>query len=219
MTLRTELELHEALPRSRFAEVHRRTVDLPLDRVWPAALSVTAHEIRTLGPLLALRGLPRTLLGKRAVSATDPLPLLDVFQREGFVLLRRDPQPIEGRALVLFGAAGRFWSPIGNAPLPFDGPDAFLDFDRPDHAVTVCRLEAVADGPRTRIETETLVAGTDRAAEAKFAPYWALIRLPSGLIRRSWLAAIDRRAHRHAAATAGGDRPVLATDEGPTLRA
>ena len=191
-----DLELDHALPRPRFAELHRRTIDLPIDRVWPAALSVTAHEIRTLGPLMALRGLPRTLLGKRAVSAGDPLPLLDVFQREAFVLLRRDAEPLGGRAVVLFGAAGRFWSPTGNSPLNFEGPQAFLDFDRPDHAVTVCRLEACADGDRTRIETETLVAGTDRAAEAKFAPYWALIRLPSGLIRRSWLAAIDRRAHR-----------------------
>lgn len=193
-TLLTDLELDHALPRPRFAEVHRRTVDLPIDQVWPAALSVTAQEIRTLGPLMALRGLPRTLLGRRAVSAADPLPLLDVFQREGFVLLRRDEQPVDGRAVVLFGAAGRFWSPTGNSPLAFDGPQAFLEFDRPDHAVTVCRLEAVADGERTRIETETLVGGTDRVAEAKFAPYWALIRLPSGLIRRSWLAAIDRRA-------------------------
>lgn len=194
--LLTDLELDQALPRARFAEVHRRTVDLPIDRVWPAALSVTAQEIRTLGPLMALRGLPRTLLGKRAVSTADPLPLLDVFQREGFVLLRRDERPVDGRALVLFGAAGRFWSPAGNSPRTFDGPQAFLDFDRPDHAVTVARLEATAVGGRTRIETETLVAGTDRAAEMKFAPYWALIRLPSGLIRRSWLAAIDRRAHR-----------------------
>jgi len=48
----------------------------------------------------------------------------------------------------------------------------------------------------TRIETETLVAGTDQASTRRFRPYWALIRLPSGLIRRSWLAAIDRRACR-----------------------
>lgn len=44
--------------------------------------------------------------------------------------------------------------------------------------------------------TETRVEGTDKASNAKFAPYWALIRLPSGLIRRCWLAAIERRASR-----------------------
>lgn len=35
---------------------------------------------------------------------------------------------------------------------------------------------------------------TDDAARRAFALYWLLIRGPSGLIRRSWLAAIDRRA-------------------------
>ena len=65
----------------------------------------------------------------------------------------------------------------------------------PGHAKVIARLDAIdlGDGT-TRIETETLVAGTDPASTRRFRPYWALIRLPSGLIRRSWLAAIDRRA-------------------------
>ena len=39
----------------------------------------------------------------------------------------------------------------------------------------------------TELLAETRVWGTDRASTFKFAPYWALIR-------RSWLAAIERRA-------------------------
>jgi hypothetical protein len=61
----------------------------------------------------------------------------------------------------------------------------------------VARLDAIDLGNgTTRIETETLVAGTDELSTRRFRPYWALIRLPSGLIRRSWLAAIERRACR-----------------------
>lgn len=89
-------------------------------------------------------------------------------------------------------------APIGDVwPHCLADADAFIDFDEPGNARTVARPQAVdlGDGT-TRIETETLVAGTDLASTRRFRPYWALIRLPSGLIRRSWLAAIDRRACR-----------------------
>lgn len=57
--------------------------------------------------------------------------------------------------------------------------------------------EALPGAPfRELHRRETVVVGTDRASTRRFAPYWAFIRLPSGLIRRSWLAAIDRRVAR-----------------------
>ena len=95
------------------------------------------------------------------------------------------------------GGAGRFWSVRNDSSITFPDGDAFVEFDEPGYAKTVARLDAVdlGDGT-TRIETETLVAGTDLASTRRFRPYWALIRLPSGLIRRSWLAAIERRACR-----------------------
>jgi hypothetical protein len=46
----------------------------------------------------------------------------------------------------------------------------------------------------TVVTTETRVVGTDSRARRAFGAYWLIIRGPSGLIRRSWLAAIDRRA-------------------------
>lgn len=180
-----------------FRERHRRVVAGPIEKVWPQCLDVTAREVRTLGPLLALRGLPASIVRRRAPSATARRPLLDVFADEGFVALHRDDEPRDGRASVVFGAAGRFWSPSANAPIPFDDAEQFVSFDKPGFARTVAHLDAIdlGDGT-TRVETETRVAGTDSASTRKFAPYWALIRLPSGLIRRSWLAAIDRRTQR-----------------------
>jgi len=42
------------------------------------------------------------------------------------------------------------------------------------------------------------VACTDASSARRFARYWWLIRPASGAIRRRWLAAIKRRAERHA---------------------
>lgn len=194
------LDLDSVLPAARFTEVHRRTISAPIDVVWPAALAVTPREVRTLGPLLAMRQLPK-LFRRRTVESTNASQadrsLLEVFEDGGFVMLRKDTSPADGRAAVVFGGAGKFWSPTNNDALTFSGPADFLAFDEPGHAVTAALLEAQDNGDgTTTLITETRVDGTDAAAAAKFAPYWALIRLPSGLIRRSWLAAADRRACR-----------------------
>ena len=185
----------EIVPAAPYRELHRRLVAAPVEDVWPHCLDVSAREVRTLGPLMALRSLPALITRKGARSASAPRALLDVFTDEGFVLLRRDPVPRNGRASIVFGGAGRFWSVRNDATIAFPDGDAFIDFDEPGHAKTIARLDAIdlGDGT-TRLETETLVAGTDPASTRRFRPYWALIRLPSGLIRRSWLAAIDRRA-------------------------
>jgi len=187
----------EILPAAPYRELHRRLVAAPIEDVWPHCLDVSAREVRTLGPLMALRSLPALITGKGAHSASVPRALLDVFTDEGFVLLHRDSAPLYGRASIVFGGAGQFWSARNSAPIAFSDGDAFVDFDEPGHAKVITRLDAIdlGDGT-TRIKTETLVAGTDPASTRRFGPYWALIRLPSGLIRRSWLAAIDRRVRR-----------------------
>ena len=198
MSTSTGLPLfEEILPAAPYRELHQRVVAAPIADVWPHCLAVSAREIRTLGPLLALRSLPSRIMKNEVASVSATRPLLEVFTDGGFVLLRRDAAPCDGRASIVFGGAGRFWSVRNDASITFADGDAFLDFDEPGNAKTVARLDAIdlGDGT-TRIETETLVAGTDRASTRKFRPYWALIRLPSGLIRRSWLAAIDRRACR-----------------------
>jgi hypothetical protein len=58
------------------------------------------------------------------------------------------------------------------------------------------RLDPIVGGRATRLSTETRVACTDPTSGRRFARYWRLIRAASGVIRRSWLAAIKRRAER-----------------------
>ena len=187
----------EIVPSAPYRELHQRVVAAPIEDVWPHCLDVSAQEIRTFGPLIALRRLPATIMGKRGEWESGPRTLLDMFTDEGFVFLRRDLEPCDGRASIVFGGAGRFWSARNNAPIVFGDPEEFVNFAEPGNAKLVARLDAIDLGNgTTRIETETLAAGTDQLSNRKFGRYWALIRLPSGLIRRSWLSAIDRRACR-----------------------
>lgn len=191
------IELDDVTPTAPFAERHSRTIDRPIEEVWPAALGVTAREVRTLGPLMGLRSLPKMLLGKRTELSEGRGTLLDEFVGSGFVLVRQDAAPIDGRAVVLFGAAGKFWSVAHNAPRSFASAGEFVDFDEAGWAKTVATLEArdLGNG-RTEVSTVTRVVGTDDASTKRFRPYWTLIRPFSGLIRISWLAAIERRANR-----------------------
>lgn len=187
-------EFDNTLPAAPFRELHSRTIAAPIADVWSSFLELPADHIRLLSPMFALRSLPARLKRGRAVAPGGSRPALELFADEGFVTLRRDEVPSDGHAILIFGAAGKFWAPAHNGPIHFDSPDAFLDFDEPGNAKTVARFEAWSDGEQTRFETETVVDVTDPASRRKFAAYWTVIRGPSGLLRRSWLAAIDRDA-------------------------
>lgn len=187
------LDFDSLLPNAPFGELHSRLIDAPIEDVWESFLELTGNEIRLLKPLFTLRGLPALMTGKRGPMPTGDRAALELFEDEGFVMLRRDEHPVDGRALVIFGTAGRFWSPAHNPPRTFDSTEDFLQFDEPGNAKTVARFEAWEEDGRTRLETETVVAVTDPASKKKFAAYWTIIRGPSGLLRRSWLAGVDRR--------------------------
>lgn len=191
-----QLEFERLLPNAPFGETHSRMIDQPVDKVWDSLLATTGNDIKLLEPLFRLRNLPAKLLGKTLPESEGGRPIHDLFADEGFVTLRRDERPVDGHAVYIFGAAGKFWSPAHNNPMTFESPQAFIEFDEPGYAKTVARFEVYAVGDRTFVETETVVAGNDEASTRKFRPYWMLIRGPSGLLRRSWLAGIDRRANQ-----------------------
>ena len=178
-----------------FSERHHRTVPAPAEAVWTAATKVTSAEIRLLTPLMTVRSLPQVLSGRRRKSLTaDGAPFLEVFEEEGFIELHRDPRVTGGRAVAIYGAAGRFWSPTHNSPVPLDDARAFAQHEDAGTVKVAFSLEVVESGTSTLVTTETRIVGTDSAARRVFGRYWLIIRGPSGLIRRSWLAAIERRA-------------------------
>jgi hypothetical protein len=184
--------LDEILPRYDFHEVHDTLVPVQPERAYAAVKGVSAREIRLLGPLMSVRRLPATLTRRRAVGFEGPGTVLEAAFRAGFVLLDERP----GEELVA-GAVGRFWSLTGNQPLrAVRTREDFVAFAQPGYAKVAINFLVTAVEQGSRIETATRIAGTDSRATAKFGIYWAVIRLPSGAIRRSWLRAIGQRAGR-----------------------
>jgi hypothetical protein len=97
----------------------------------------------------------------------------------GFRLMAETPEHE-----LLLGITGRFWE-LRAGPHPQPDPGAAvgaMDF----------RLEEVPGG--ILVSTETRVAIEDPASRRRFAVYWFVIRIGSGLIRRDLLRAVRRRA-------------------------
>ena len=84
---------------------------------------------------------------------------------------------------------GRFWKLSGGLR-KVEGREHFSSFDEPGYAKVAFNFR-LEDG---ELSTETRIAGTDAHARRRFGLYWLLIRPGSGLIRREWLRAIEKRA-------------------------
>ena len=150
-----------------------------------AVREVTAREVPLLVVLMALRTLPAVLLGRRRVPAG---PLLDSLHKGGFVTLRDDPDQL------VLGVIGRFWRPTGDVR-PIRAAE-FTGFAEPGLAKAAVDFRVEPEGARTRVTTETRIAGTDDHARRTFVRYWRVIHLGSAAIRVAWLRAIRRRAER-----------------------
>ena len=180
--------LDELLPRFDASEVHEVSIAAQPTVVFAAVKQVTVREVRLLRPLEALRGLPSLLTGRPAFRPTRSAPVLDAFT-VGVVPLGERPG-----AEIAAGAVGRFWRLAGNEPAAVRTREDFLSFADPGYAKAVIGFLVRPERGGSRLITETRVAGTSPEATQAMLRYWRVIRLGSGAIRRSWLAAIRRRA-------------------------
>jgi hypothetical protein len=183
------LILEEVLPRYEASEAHDVWVPAPPDVAFAAVRELTVREVRLLLPLMALRGLPRILARRRRFRPPRTATVFDAFFRIGFVPLGERPG-----AEIAVGAVGRFWRLAGNEPVVVSSREEFVAFAEPGYAKAAIGFSVSPERGGTRITTETRVAGTSPDATRAFRRYWFVIRLGSGAIRRSWLAAIRRRA-------------------------
>jgi hypothetical protein len=129
----------------------------------------------------------RILMGLRTLGrkvGEDDRTVFEGFKGMGFREVAQDA----GRELVVVGI-GQFWKPSGGLQ-KVTSKEQFLSFQEPGYAKTAFNFR-IEDG---ELSTETRIAGTDAHARRRFGLYWLLIRPGSGLIRREWLRAIDRRA-------------------------
>jgi hypothetical protein len=74
--------------------------------------------------------------------------------------------------------------------------EEFVSFAEPGYAKAAMAFLVVPERGGSRVVTETRIAGTSPEATRAFLRYWRATRPGSGAIRRSWLAAIRRRAVR-----------------------
>ena len=170
--------IDEVMPTYDFHERHSRWIDAPPERVWQALATLSFTDLTLTRPLVALRG-----LRPGRSHHTEPL-----FQRGPVTIYETDP-PRYG----IGGLVARPWQPRP-AHLPITTLAEFARFDEPGWTKCLTDFQLVPERCGVRLSTETRGYSTDDRARRRFAAYWALIRLPSGLIRRDMLAAVDRRA-------------------------
>ncbi|MFF8945258.1 hypothetical protein ACF1A5_23840 [Streptomyces sp. NPDC014864] len=172
-----ERALDRLLPRWDHRERHAVAVRAPGARVLRAVDETRWRDVPLFHALMLAGS-----LGTRRDRADEPF--LGSMTSGGFTELHRDAHQL------VVGAVVATEEPKGPARLAAPVARSFTDFDRPGHYKVAFDFRVVGG----RLSTETRVLSTDEAARRRFARYWMLIRLPSGLVRREWLHGIRRRA-------------------------
>ena len=173
------------LPEHQFAERHEVRVAAGPERVLATVATMSLLRDDPVGDaLLQLREAPLRAVRRLGLGAGRR----DDFSLRDFAPLGEVP----GRE-VAWGLVGRFWQMDGGHERVRDA-GAFRAYDRPGRAKLVWSFEATPVLGGTELVTRTRAFCPDRATWRRFAAYRALIRLPSGLMRRRLLAAIKARA-------------------------
>jgi hypothetical protein len=164
------------LPRFQFSETHRARVRASPSAVMRTVLADRPPD-RLSEILLALRTVPSRLSGRVTPKIGEQM----------FTSLEN------GENETVVGLVGRFWQLDGGL-VPILDADAFDRFAEPGIPKLAIGFRAISDPVGTLLTTETRIFCPDRQSLLRFAPYWMLIRIPSGLIRRRTLRSIRAAA-------------------------
>jgi hypothetical protein len=127
-------------------------------------------------------------VGRRRRPAPVDVPLLGHALTLGFGVLGE-----ERGVQVAVGMIGQPWKLAGGETRRFQQPEEFVAFAEPGFVKAAINFCFEVQGNGTLLTTETRVRATDPASRRRFRRYWFVIRPGSGLIRRSWLRAAQRR--------------------------
>lgn len=177
----------ELVPEPSFGEHHERAVAAPRAAIEQAMDAVTVAEVRLLAPLMIVRARLARPTGPAPPGLRGGRPLVDELGR-GFEWFVREP------GLQLFVTVGQPHRLRGGQGRRVGSPEGFAAFAEPGFCRIATEVRLIERPGSLLVSTDTLVDCTDAATGRRFAAYWLLIRPFSGAIRRSWLAAIDRRA-------------------------
>ena len=178
------------MPEYHFNEVHSIRIRAAPDRIFRALEAVTPGEVRWLHTLFWIRSLPPRRAGRSVRASGEQGPILEPQPGSGSLRLGEEPH-----RELLIGIIGPFWKPAGGPRPRIESPQAFLAFDRPDHAKATMGFWLQDEGAGwCRLTTETRVFTPDLSTRRTFAVYWRVIYPGSALLRRTFLAAVKRRA-------------------------
>ena len=183
--------LDDILPIYDVASRHSIRIDAAPGRVYQAVRSVDLGRPWLIRVLMGIRKVPAraaAMLRPDAAPAREGAPRRAV-QGLAFTVIAEAPD----EELVL-GLLGRFWTSSGGV-IPAT-PDRFRLPPPPGLAQAVWNLRVEPEGTGTRLSTETRVRCADAATRRHFLRYWRVVRLGSGLTRRSMLRLIWRTAER-----------------------
>ncbi len=173
--------LDELLPRHDFVASYEAEMNASIERVWTCLLTTDVSALPLVRFLFLLRGLRLPLRNSHN--------LMEEIRPYGFLeLAARQYQEI------VIGAIAKPWRHDGGVVQDLD-TDGFLQFDTAGYVriganVTLTPL----DRQRTLVVTETRVLALDERARRRFRAYWALVRRPSGLIRKAVLKDLALRS-------------------------
>lgn len=173
------------LPGAQFRERHEAWVAHEPGPILDVLSSLEDRDDAIVRRMLKLREMPSRLWG--ALGGRSALTGKGRFGMSSFTQLER------GETVLVLGLAGRFWRlDFGLADIP--DAQAFRDFNDAGAARLVMTfvVESRRQGA-ARLITETHVHCPDTRSLVMFAPYWIVIRLGSGLIRRRMLRLVQRR--------------------------
>jgi hypothetical protein len=182
------------LPEWQFRERHETTIRASCGSVMDAIAGLSTASDPIVTVLIALREFPARVLAWLGIArGRTGQPR---FGMADFTCLGRQDKEI------VYGLAGKFWRlDYGFAPIA-DGT-AFKAFAQPGSAKLAMGFLVTESGSGVRLTTETRVFCLDEEALRSFRPYWFLIRVASGLIRRRMLRVIKYRAELNAAPIQG----------------
>jgi hypothetical protein len=179
--------IDDFMPTFDVSERHHTMVEATAERAYEATRRLDLARSRVIRALIAARGIPLLVRGRRPRTRTMSL---DDLMRAGFVWLGEDPD----REMVL-GIVGAFWKPKGGVRRI--EASEFVAFDEPGVAKAAWNFRVIPDGDdRSFVLTETRVRVPDEASRRKFVLYWAVIGSFSGVIRKQALMLIKRDAER-----------------------
>lgn len=180
------------LPTYEFNKVHRIKVRASCEKTFAAIKQLTWAELSpVVNLLMGIRTLPARLGRKAESSMNTTQPMLDLMYAQGFIPLA------ESSNEIVFGLIGQFWKLKPDMEPRIHAPQEFLCYNDPAFAKVAANLAVRGIAPGiVECTTETRIHVTDPNTRKKFALYWFVISMGSGLIRILWLRAIKRRAER-----------------------